>query len=60
MLMLTFENGFHVTYRNSGTEPKLKYYSEMVSDISQDEARANISNYLQIVSDALFAGFELN
>ncbi|XP_050305471.1 phosphopentomutase [Anthonomus grandis grandis] len=29
MITFTFENGLHITIRTSGTEPKIKYYSEL-------------------------------
>lgn len=29
MITFTFENGVVITLRTSGTEPKIKYYSEM-------------------------------
>lgn len=35
MLTLYFANGSVITFRTSGTEPKIKYYSEMVADPSQ-------------------------
>lgn len=38
MITFTFENGTVITLRNSGTEPKLKYYCEY-SDKTPEEAR---------------------
>lgn len=35
MLTLYFENGSVITFRTSGTEPKIKYYSEMIADPSE-------------------------
>lgn len=32
MITLTFENGVIITLRTSGTEPKIKYYSEIVAE----------------------------
>lgn len=32
MITLTFENGVIITLRTSGTEPKVKYYSEIVAE----------------------------
>lgn len=29
MVTFVFENGLHITLRTSGTEPKIKYYSEL-------------------------------
>lgn len=34
MITFSFENGLVVTLRTSGTEPKIKYYSELVADRS--------------------------
>lgn len=31
MLTLYFENGSVITFRTSGTEPKIKYYSEIIA-----------------------------
>ena len=31
MLTLYFKNGFVLTIRTSGTEPKIKYYAEAIS-----------------------------
>lgn len=30
MITFTFSNGFEVTLRTSGTEPKVKYYTELI------------------------------
>ena len=38
MITFTFENGTVITLRNSGTEPKLKYYCEY-SDETPEKAR---------------------
>lgn len=32
MVTLTFENGVIITLRTSGTEPKIKYYSEICAE----------------------------
>jgi len=48
MVTLTFENGATLTARTSGTEPKLKWYSEMSSS---DPAKARVE--LQEVVDAV-------
>lgn len=32
MITFTFENGVIITLRTSGTEPKIKYYSEICAD----------------------------
>ncbi|KAL0206236.1 hypothetical protein P9112_001543 [Eukaryota sp. TZLM1-RC] len=46
MITWTFENGAVVTLRTSGTEPKVKYYSEMHAD-SKDKARELLSNLIE-------------
>lgn len=38
MITFWFENGAVLTLRNSGTEPKLKYYLETYNENSPDEA----------------------
>lgn len=35
MLTVQFDNGSVITFRTSGTEPKIKYYSEIVADPSE-------------------------
>lgn len=34
MITFTFDNGFIITLRTSGTEKKIKYYSELCADPS--------------------------
>ncbi|XP_034255571.1 phosphoglucomutase-2 [Thrips palmi] len=40
MITFSFENGLVVTLRTSGTEPKIKYYSELVADRSLKDSAA--------------------
>ena len=44
MLTFTFENGATATMRNSGTEPKLKYYVECCSKESPEAAEALLAD----------------
>jgi len=52
MITLTFANGAVFTLRASGTEPKLKYYSELAGPW---EDRARIDAELASVVDAAIA-----
>lgn len=45
MIMYSFDNGCTVTLRTSGTEPKIKYYTEMRGAPGQD--RENVATRLQ-------------
>lgn len=36
MIMFSFDNGVSVIFRTSGTEPKIKYYSEIAGQVGQD------------------------
>lgn len=58
MITFTFDNGLVLTLRTSGTEPKIKYYSELIADRSvkdfasaaatlQETVSAVTSEYLQ-------------
>uniref|UniRef100_A0A0A9XRK6 Glucose 1,6-bisphosphate synthase n=1 Tax=Lygus hesperus TaxID=30085 RepID=A0A0A9XRK6_LYGHE len=49
MITFTFTNGVTVTLRNSGTEPKLKYYIEANSDQSPEEAHQLMEKVTQSV-----------
>lgn len=48
MITFWFENGGVVTLRGSGTEPKLKYYSEL-SDDTPEKARKELDELIQAV-----------
>ena len=52
MITVTFENGTVFTLRASGTEPKLKYYSELAGPWPE---RARIESELSAVVDAAIA-----
>ncbi|XP_063822807.1 phosphopentomutase [Ostrinia nubilalis] len=47
MVMFRCHNGLSVTVRTSGTEPKLKYYSELVCDADTDSEREQVKLKLQ-------------
>jgi phosphomannomutase len=53
MLTFTFKNGATCTLRNSGTEPKLKYYVEVVDYECKDKA----AQLLVSMTDAVIANF---
>ena len=40
MITLTFENGVIITLRTSGTEPKIKYYSEICAEPGNNDLDA--------------------
>ncbi len=48
MIMFDFENGCSVTLRTSGTEPKIKYYTEMAGAIGQsrDDVQAKLVEFV--------------
>ena len=54
MVTVYFENGATVTVRASGTEPKVKYYSELSSKISREEATATLQNVVEIIKKHFF------
>jgi len=49
MITIFFENGAVVTIRSSGTEPKVKYYSEMSSRESVAAARRELDEIVAII-----------
>ena len=49
MMTMFFENGAVVTVRASGTEPKVKFYSEMSSRSSIEDARASLAKVVEAV-----------
>ena len=51
MIMFDFENGVSVTLRTSGTEPKIKFYTEIAGKIGQK--REELLNILQTFVNAL-------
>ena len=48
MITFTFDNGVTATIRTSGTEPKIKYYTEIAS---KPEERYEIYCYLRELLD---------
>jgi phosphomannomutase len=51
MIMFSFENGCSVTLRTSGTEPKIKYYTEIAGSLGQ--SRAECMSLLHVFVDRL-------
>ena len=51
MLTFTFENGCSCTLRNSGTEPKLKYYIECRAEKSAEDAAALTKEMSKLIID---------
>ena len=51
MIMFEFSNGCSVTLRTSGTEPKIKFYTEIAGAVGQD--RASIKDTLHTFIDNL-------
>jgi phosphomannomutase len=51
MIMFEFDNGVSVTLRTSGTEPKIKYYTEIAGRPGQ--ARATVDEVLHTFVDKL-------
>ena len=49
MITMFFENGAVVTVRASGTEPKVKYYSEMSSKVSKGDAQSALAKVVDAV-----------
>lgn len=49
MITMFLENGAVVTVRASGTEPKVKFYSEMSSRTSKEDARTNLARVVEAV-----------
>jgi phosphomannomutase len=49
MLMFEFDNGVTVTLRTSGTEPKIKFYTEIAGKIGQ--SRESLSDFLRTFID---------
>jgi phosphomannomutase len=49
MIQIFFENGAVVTIRASGTEPKVKFYSEMSSNISREDAATKLNEIVNVI-----------
>jgi phosphoglucomutase len=54
MITMFFENGAVVTVRASGTEPKVKYYSEMSSRDSKEQAKASLGEVVDAVKNFFY------
>eukprot|EP00824_Muranothrix_gubernata_P014137 TRINITY_DN29266_c0_g1_i1.p1 TRINITY_DN29266_c0_g1~~TRINITY_DN29266_c0_g1_i1.p1 ORF type:complete len:602 (-),score=142.18 TRINITY_DN29266_c0_g1_i1:44-1753(-) len=52
MITYTFENGVVCTLRTSGTEPKIKYYSEICRDGSATDARKELDTTVDAIIHA--------
>lgn len=57
MITFTLENGCEITIRTSGTEPKIKYYTEFISDPSTGMDRETVSAELGKVVAAMIENF---
>ncbi|RYH31243.1 hypothetical protein EON65_03130 [archaeon] len=57
MIMFEFENGASVTLRTSGTEPKIKFYTEMQgslgSDVDKETLRAQLKAFVDLLVDEM-------
>ena len=56
MIMLSFDNGVSVTLRTSGTEPKIKFYTELAGGAGQSAAavKATLTAFVdEVVEDLL-------
>ena len=53
MIMMEFENGCSVTLRTSGTEPKIKYYTEIAGDPLHPQSRYELEKKLKIFVDVM-------
>ena len=52
-ITITFENGAVCTLRTSGTEPKIKYYCELASEKSLEEAKSQLSELVGSIIETL-------
>ncbi|EZG67002.1 phosphoglucomutase-2 [Gregarina niphandrodes] len=59
MLTLEFANGARLTLRGSGTEPKLKYYSEMTSQTSIQDAKEQLGRCVRAVLKEILHPYKL-
>ena len=53
MIMYEFENGCTVTLRTSGTEPKIKFYTEMVGNPLESKCKSDLQEDLKVMVDRL-------
>ena len=54
MIQLMFDNGAVVTIRASGTEPKVKYYSEVSSRESADKAKKELDTLVETIKSDFY------
>ena len=54
MVTIFFDNGAVVTVRASGTEPKVKYYSELKSNVSRPQAAAHLLTVVDEIKKHFF------
>lgn len=54
-ITFTFENGINLTIRTSGTEPKIKYYSELCADPDSKLSVETLTKQLQEVVDLMIS-----
>ena len=57
MLTFTFENGCVATLRTSGTEPKIKYYTEIISSPESESSREVLESQLCLLKDTVIDTF---
>ena len=53
MIMYEFENGCTVTLRTSGTEPKIKFYTEMAGNPLESKCKSELQEDLKVIVDRL-------
>ena len=53
MIMYEFENGCTITLRTSGTEPKIKFYTEMAVNSLNLKTKFELQDNLKIIADGL-------
>merc|ERR1719285_199829 len=53
MITFYFENGAVLTMRTSGTEPKIKYYTEMIGS-SRNDCNEKLNKLVQLMADQFF------
>ena len=53
MITFTFENGCVATLRTSGTEPKIKYYTELIGEPGVSVDRESFSSTLSNIVNSM-------
>ncbi|XP_018334736.1 glucose 1,6-bisphosphate synthase [Agrilus planipennis] len=56
MITFSFENGFVATLRTSGTEPKIKYYTELCASPTEKD-RTKLHEILKEMVEGILAEF---